>query len=84
MASVPGPVFAYQPLWSRRLVELGCAPEVIPFRRLEAARLGEAIRAAASRPGHRDAARRMSGLVRADDGTGAVVDLVQRIATGRR
>ena len=77
--SVPAPVFADQPLWSKRLVELGCAPEVIPFRRLREQRLAAAIRAAL-RPHHRDAAQRMSRLLAGEDGTRAVVESVQRIA----
>ncbi|SFO32568.1 UDP:flavonoid glycosyltransferase YjiC, YdhE family [Pseudonocardia ammonioxydans] len=78
--SVPAPVFADQPLWSRRLVELGCAPEVIPFRRLDAGRLAEAVRAAVREPRHRAAAQVLQRVVTADDGAGAVVELVERLA----
>lgn len=79
--SVPVPVFADQPLWSRRLVELGCAPEVVPFRRLDEQRLATAITAALG-PRHREAAEGMSRLVTGEDGTGAVVAAVHRIAEG--
>ncbi len=78
--SVPTPVFADQPLWSRRLVELGCAPTVLPFRRLDVPRLATALAAAVGDPRHRDAARSLSAAVRADDGAAAVVALVRRIA----
>ena len=78
--SIPAPVFADQPLWSRRLVELGCAPAVIPFRKLDPPRLAAAVRAAVDDPRYRDAARRMAQLVASDEGTRAVVDLVNRIA----
>ncbi|MBP2366413.1 glycosyltransferase [Pseudonocardia parietis] len=78
--SVPVPVFADQPLWSRRLVELGCAPEVIPFRGLEVSRLAGAVRAAVREPRYRAAAQRMSRAVTGDDGAGAVVELVERFA----
>ena len=78
--SVPVPVFADQPLWSRRLVELGCAPEVIPFRKLDAGRLAEAVRTSVHEPRHRTAVRALQRAVTADDGTGAVVQLVDRLA----
>lgn len=78
--SVPAPVFADQPLWSRRLVELGCAPEVIPFRKLGAQRLAGAVRAAVEEPRYRAAAQRMSRAVAADDGAAAVLELVERLA----
>jgi UDP:flavonoid glycosyltransferase YjiC (YdhE family) len=80
--SVPAPVFADQPLWSRRLVERGCAPAVLPFRRMDAPRLAAAVRAAVGDPRYRDAAEVVSAAVRADDGTAAVVALVQRFAEG--
>ena len=78
--SVPVPVFADQPLWSRRLVELGCAPEVIPFRKLDAGRLAGTVRTAVRDPRHRAAARSLRRAVTADDGGAAVVELVDRIA----
>ena len=78
--SVPCPVFADQPVGSQRLVDLNCAPRAIPFRRIDADRLGTALGDAVHRPGYREAAHRMSQVVRGDDGERAVVELVERIA----
>ena len=73
--SVPTPVFADQPLWARRLVELGCAPAVLPFRGMAAAPLAAAIRAATS-GGHRGAAAALAARIAQEDGAGAVVAAV--------
>jgi UDP:flavonoid glycosyltransferase YjiC (YdhE family) len=77
--SVPTPVFADQPLWSKRLVELGCASEVIPFRKLGEERLTAALRAVLE-PRHREAAQAMARRLADEDGTRAVVELVDRIS----
>jgi sterol 3beta-glucosyltransferase len=74
--SVPVPVFADQPLWSRRLVALGAAPAALPFRGLTAARLADAIRAAVRHPRHAAAAKALAATVAAEDGAGAVVRAV--------
>jgi UDP:flavonoid glycosyltransferase YjiC (YdhE family) len=81
--SVPTPVFADQPLWSRRLVELGCAPDVIPFRKISSPRLAAAIRTVVGDPGYRHAAQRMAQRLEAEDGFSAVVELVGRIEEDR-
>jgi len=80
--SVPTPVFADQPLWSKRLVELGCAPAVIPFRRLSGERLAAAVREVLQ-PRYRDAAQAMARRLADEDGTRAVVELVDRISASR-
>ena len=77
--SVPAPVFADQPLWSQRLVELGCAPVVLPLRRLAAAPLAAAIRAATS-GGYRAAAARIAATVATEDGVTAVSTAVAGLA----
>jgi UDP:flavonoid glycosyltransferase YjiC (YdhE family) len=73
--SVPTPVFADQPLWAQRLVALGCAPAVLPFRGLAAAPLAAAIRAATS-GGHRAAAQVVAARIATEDGAGAVAAAV--------
>ena len=81
--SVPTPVFADQPLWSRRLVELGCAPEVIPFRTISSSRWAAAIRTAVGDPSFRRAAQRMAQRLEAEDGVSAVVEMVGRFEADR-
>ena len=73
--SVPTPVFADQPLWAQRLVALGAAPAVLPFRGLAAAPLAEAIKAATT-GGHRAAAAVLAARIATEDGAGAVAAAV--------
>lgn len=71
--SVPVPVFADQPLWAQRLVQLGAAPAALPLRHLDAESLAAALRAAVRDPGRAAAAGRLAERIRAEDGAGAVV-----------
>ncbi|MEJ3659254.1 glycosyltransferase [Actinomycetes bacterium KLBMP 9759] len=80
--SVPLPVFADQPLWARRLVTLGCAPAVVPFQKLTAAVLAQALGAAVGNPRHRAAAQAVAARLREEDGTAAVVRAVSTAAVG--
>ncbi|WP_422769229.1 glycosyltransferase [Plantactinospora sp. WMMC1484] len=78
--AVPVPVLADQPFWAARLVALGVAPAVLPFRRLDEARLAGAIRAAAVEPGYRRRSRLLADRLAGEDGAGAVVAAVDRLA----
>ncbi|MEW1639580.1 glycosyltransferase [Streptomyces sp. NPDC093801] len=66
--AVPVPVMADQPFWASRLVELGVAPRVLPFRELTAAALGAAITDCLSDPAHRRRASALARGIAAEDG----------------
>lgn len=74
--SVPVPVMADQPFWAARLVALGAAPAAVPFRRLTAEGLADALgRAVTERP-YADAARRLADRVAREDGAGRAAEIV--------
>lgn len=78
--AVPVPMLADQPFWAARLARLGVSPDVIPFRRLNEARLGEAIRAAVTDPVFGARARLLAAGMTAEDGAAMVVAAVDRLA----
>lgn len=69
-----------QPFWGARVQALGAGPAPIPQRRLDPRRLGDAIRAAVHDPAMRNAARRLSQAIRADDGVGAAIARIEAAA----
>jgi sterol 3beta-glucosyltransferase len=76
------PFFADQPFWARRVAETGIGPTGIPRRRLTVERLvvaiGEAIQeSTAARAG------RIGELIRAEDGVGKAVTIIERLAAAR-
>lgn len=79
--AVPVPMIADQSFWAARLVRLGAAPVAIPARRLTARRLAAAIAAAVGAPRYRQRAGRIAARLAAEDGAGAVVTLVDRLAS---
>src|SRR5699024_9194153 len=80
LPAVPLPLAADQPLWARRLVELGAAPAALPLRRLDEGRLAEAIRWAVEEPGLRARSREVADRMADEDGPGAVAEAIR---TGR-
>jgi sterol 3beta-glucosyltransferase len=82
--AVPVPVTTDQPFWASRLVRLGVSPESIPYPRLTAGRLANAVRAAVTDPAYRERASRLAERIAADDGAGRVVRAVNEVAEGRR
>jgi sterol 3beta-glucosyltransferase len=83
--AVPVPVGIDQPFWGKRLTLLGVAPDSIPFPKLTAERLGDAVRAAVTDPRFRERAGTVGEHVRKEDGAGATLDAVRRLvgdATG--
>jgi UDP:flavonoid glycosyltransferase YjiC (YdhE family) len=78
--AVPVPMMADQPFWANRLAMLGVSPAIIPAHRLSAARLTAAIQAAVSDPSYAHRARAIAVRLAAEDGTGAVVRAVERLA----
>ncbi len=78
--AIPVPMLADQPFWAARLALLGVSPDPIPFRRLSAARLGAAIRAVLSDPHFARRTRTLATRIAEEDGAGAVVRSVERLA----
>ncbi|MEE6259678.1 glycosyltransferase [Plantactinospora sonchi] len=78
--AVPVPMLADQPFWAARLARLGVSPDVIPFRRLDEARLGDAIRAAVTDPVFGTRARLIADRMAGEDGAAAMVAAIDRLA----
>lgn len=78
--TVPVPMLGDQPFWAARLAALGVSPAVIPFRRLDEAGLASAVRAAVAEPGFGRRARLIAARLAGEDGAGAVLAAVDRLA----
>ncbi|MFJ5546153.1 glycosyltransferase [Streptomyces sp. NPDC093225] len=78
--SVAVPVAADQPFWAGRLAALGAAPAPIPFRSLTAEGLGDALARVVREPSYATAAAVAARHMAAEDGAGAVVAAVRRLA----
>lgn len=74
--SVTVPFFGDQPFWARQVEEIGAGPE--PIRRLSAARLAEAIDTATSDRRIRENAAQAGRRIRAEDGLGRAVQIVEQ------
>lgn len=72
------PFMSDQPLWARRVHELGAGPRPIPRKRLTARRLEKAIRQAVTDPRIQKHARRLGERLRAEDGVDRAVDIILR------
>jgi sterol 3beta-glucosyltransferase len=82
--SIVVPFFGDQPFWGRRIETLGVGPAPIPRRRLTAERLAEAMSRAVSDAELRRRAADLGERIRAEDGVGQAVALVQQVAEGRK
>ena len=81
-AGVPAVIVPHmvdQPFWAVRLQQLGVSPAPVPRHKLTAVRLAAAIRSAVSQPTMRDKAEGLGARVRAEDGVGTAVSLIQQI-----
>ncbi|MEV4760523.1 glycosyltransferase [Micromonospora sp. NPDC049559] len=78
--AVPVPMLGDQPFWAARLLLHGVAPDRIPPRALGVARLAEALRAAVTEPGYAHRARTLARRMADEDGAGAVLRAVERLA----
>jgi len=67
-----------QPFWGARIKALGVGPDPIPQKKLTAERLADAIRTAVTDPGLKQRARSYGAAIRAEDGVGNAVEIVQR------
>jgi UDP:flavonoid glycosyltransferase YjiC (YdhE family) len=71
--SIVVPFGADQPYWGRRVVDLGVGPEPVPFKKLSAERLANAIRMAVSDEAMRQCAAKLGAALRSEDGLGDAV-----------
>jgi sterol 3beta-glucosyltransferase len=74
------PFFADQPFWGRRVTELGVCPEPIPFKRLTANRLTQAIEIAVTDRSMRQRAAELGSKIRAEDGIAQAVQVIERLS----
>jgi len=77
--AVPVPFMVDQPFWAQRLKALGVAPEVIPFRRLNADRLATALKAATGDPEYRRRAADVAGRLDQEDGAAGVLRVLEQL-----
>jgi sterol 3beta-glucosyltransferase len=75
--SVVVPFFADQPFWGARLHEKGLAPPALRQRGLTSERLTAAL---AEVPGYRPAVRSAARTMAAEDGPGAALEVLERLA----
>jgi sterol 3beta-glucosyltransferase len=77
--SMAVPYAADQPFWGRRLHELGVGPAPITYKALTAEKLAAAIKEITTNPVMRETAGIIGVKVRAEDGVGRALDLLQGI-----
>jgi len=75
--SVLVPHLGDPPFWARRVVALGAGPQPIPRRQLTAVRLAQAITCALTDPGIRARARALGERIRAEDGIGKAIEILE-------
>ncbi len=76
--TVPVPFIADQPFWAERVHRLGVATRPIPRKRLTAENLAAAITTAVTDPSLRACAADLGARIRAEDGVGNAVQVVQQ------
>jgi UDP:flavonoid glycosyltransferase YjiC (YdhE family) len=74
--AVPVPVLVDQPFWAARLHALRVAPTPLPMQELTADTLTDALRSCLDRPTYKEHATALAHRIRAEDGAGAVLDLL--------
>jgi sterol 3beta-glucosyltransferase len=73
------PAFGDQPFWGRLVAERGLGPEPISQHTLSVSRLAAAIHTAATDPAMRQRATAIGEQIRAEDGVGNAVAILERI-----
>lgn len=76
--SVGVPHAGDQPFWAGRVAALGAGTKPIPGAKLTADRLARAIRQATGEPAIRERAAALGAKIRAEDGVGTAVDLIDK------
>ncbi len=79
LPAVVVPFFADQPFWATRVASLGAGPPPILERRLTVERLADAIRTAVTDEGMRRRSAELGERLRAEDGVGSAVAIVDRV-----
>jgi sterol 3beta-glucosyltransferase len=74
------PFVADQPFWGQRVAALGAGPPPIPQRKLTTDNLASAIQQAATDTGMQQRAAALGEKIRAEDGTGQAVSLIEKYA----
>jgi sterol 3beta-glucosyltransferase len=74
------PFFGDQPVWGRRIFELGAGAAPIPQKKLTAENLGAAISRTMADAKMQARARELGEKIRAEDGVGTAVALIERYA----
>jgi UDP:flavonoid glycosyltransferase YjiC (YdhE family) len=82
LPSVVTPFGLGQSFWARQAHRQGVAPEPLPPHRLTAARLGAALRTALEEPHYQENAARLGALIRAEDGVGNAVRVIEDVVGG--
>lgn len=77
--AVPVPMTGDGPFWSYRMRTLGVSPAAIPFRKLTADRLADAVREAVANPTYARRASELAARIDAEDGGAAVLAAVDRL-----
>ncbi|MCC6613019.1 MAG: glycosyltransferase family 1 protein [Anaerolineae bacterium] len=72
---------ADQPLWGKRVHDLGVGTESIPHKKLTPDNLAAAIREMTTNPSIRRSAEALGEKLRAEDGVGDTVNLIERMGT---
>jgi UDP:flavonoid glycosyltransferase YjiC (YdhE family) len=73
------PILGDQPFWAGRVAALGAGPAPVPYKKLTAQCLADAIGAALTTPSYRDAASALSGRIASEDGPGNVVAAISKL-----
>ncbi|MCP2049064.1 UNVERIFIED_ORG: UDP:flavonoid glycosyltransferase YjiC (YdhE family) [Paenarthrobacter nicotinovorans] len=79
--TVAVPVYTDQPLWASRVSALGAGPAPIPYKKLTAARLGDAIAEAVNTPSYAERAGELAARIATQDGVAPVVDALRKLPT---
>ncbi|MEO8611685.1 MAG: glycosyltransferase [Chloroflexota bacterium] len=77
------PFIADQPFWGNRVADLGVGPAPIPQKKLTVDNLAAAIHSAATDTGMRDRAADLGAKLRAEDGVGNAVQMIERLLNMR-
>ncbi len=72
-----------QPFWGQRIATLGVGPQPIPSDKLTASGLAQTIRSATNDPLMRQRATNLGAKIRAEDGVGLAVDLIEQYLRGK-
>lgn len=86
-AGVPSiivPFMGDQPFWGKRIADLGVGPQPIPRKKLTGQRLADAIQQAVSDTTMRQRASTLGQNIRAEDGIGEAVRLINRFVEQRQ